>query len=393
MLSLYKEEKKVEYLELIYDLVFVFMVGRNNALLSHFENGFVRVEAFIAYVLCTLAIIQLWNFTTYYINMFGRNGVRDHVFLLINMYLMYFIGESTRFDWAAYQAQYQIAWGLILVNIGMQYVIELRNHKIDVWNRDMIKRMAATLFIEAAIVFAVIFVPPQIAPVLSLAAILSGIVLTVANRNKSPGGAVDFMHLTERAMLYVVFTFGEMIIVVSAYFVGGGSFDWSVIYFSLMCFLIVAGLFVSYEVIYDHLLDREREDSGMIYMFIHIFIIFALGCITVSLEFMREEEVALMPKIILITAAIIAYYLFLFCTGVYAKQRFEISPVFVLKMAVLTAAFAILMIVFRENMRVNIFVTAAYVWSIFGELLRAKTIFEKETGDGLMSPDNKQKTV
>lgn len=381
MLSLNKEEKKVEYLELIYDLVFVYMVGRNNALLSHFENGFVRVEAFIAYVLCTLAIIQLWNFTTYYINMFGRNGVRDHAFLLINMYLMYFIGESTRFDWAAYQAQYQIAWCLILVNIGMQYVIELRNHEMDVWNRDMIKRMAATLFIEAAIVLSVVFVPPRIAPVMSLAAILSGMVLTVANRNKSPGGVVDFMHLTERAMLYVVFTFGEMIIVVSSYFVGGGKFNWSVIYFSLMCFLIVAGLFVSYEIIYDHLLDRERDDSGMMYMFIHIFIIFALGCITVSLEFMREEEVALLPKIIMITAAIIAYYLFLFCTGIYAKKRFRFNPVFILRLVGLTAAFAILMIVFRENMRVNIFVTAAYVWSIFAELLRAKKVFERTCGD------------
>ena len=372
MLSLKNEERKVEYLELVYDLVFVYIVGRNNALLSHFENGFVSVDAFIAYILCTLAIIQLWNFTTYYINMFGRNGVRDHVFLLINMYLMYFIGESTRFNWHAYQAQYQIAWGLILINIGIQYLIELRNHEADVWNRDMIKRMAVTLFIEAAIVLSVAFVPPKAAVPMSLIAILTGMLMMVVNNNKSPGGTVDFMHLTERAMLYIVFTFGEMIIVVSSYFVGGGKFDWNVIYFSLMCFLIVAGLFVSYEMIYDHLLDREREDSGLLYMFIHIFIIFALGCITVSLEFMREEEVALMPKIILITAAIIAYYLFLFCTGGYAKQRFEFSPAFVLKMAGLTAAFAILMIVFRENMKV----TAAYVWSIFGVLFKAKNAFE-----------------
>ena len=85
MFLLEKEEKKVEYLELIYDLVFVYMVGRNNALLTHFENGFVSADAFAAYILCTLSIIQIWNFTTFYINMFGRNGVRDHVFLLINM--------------------------------------------------------------------------------------------------------------------------------------------------------------------------------------------------------------------------------------------------------------------------------------------------------------------
>ena len=372
MFALQNEEKKVEYLELIYDLVFVYMVGRNNALLSHFENGFVSADAFIAYILCTLSIIQIWNFTIFYINMFGRNGVRDHVFLLVNMYLMYFIGESTRLDWAAYQVQYHISWALILVNIGIQYVIELRNHQLDVWNRVLIKRMAAILFIEVAIAFSASFLAPSAVAPVSFAAVFTGIILTIAGRSKSPANVVDFTHLTERAMLYVVFTFGEMIIVISAYFVGDGSFDWNVIYFSLMGFLIVAGLFVSYEIIYDHLLDREKEDSGMLYMIIHIFIIFALGCTTVALEFMREPEVALMPKVIFITASIIAYFAFLFCTGGYAKNKCAPDAAFILKMLAAAAAFAAMMMIFRQNMMINILVTVVYVWTIVLVLYRAQ---------------------
>jgi hypothetical protein len=50
---------------------------------------------------------------------------------------------------------------------------------------------------------------------------------------------------------------------------------------------------------------------------------------------------------------------------------------FMLKMAGLAALFAALMIVFRENMRLNIFVTVAYVWSIVAVLYRAKNKFEK----------------
>ena len=379
MFPLKNEEKKVEYLELIYDLVFVYMVGRNNSLLNNFENGFVSANAFIAYILCTLAIIQIWNFTTFYINMFGRNGVRDHVFLLINMYLMYFIGESTRFDWAAYQAQYHIAWALILANIGLQYVIEMRNHKVDVWNRDIIVRMAVTLFIEAAIALSAAFVTPSLVAPVSFAAVFTGIIMTSLSRKKSPGGAIDFMHLTERAMLYVVFTFGEMIIVLSVYFTGDGGFDWNVIYFSLMCFLIVAGLFVSYELIYGHLIDREMQDNGMLYMTIHIFIIFALSCITVSLEFMQEEKIALLPKVIFITAAIIGYYVFLFCTRRYAKKKCGMDMKFMLKTAVAAIIFAVLMIVFRENMQLNILVSAAYVWGTVAVLYRIMKAFESQS--------------
>ena len=80
-----RDEKKVEYLELIYDLVFVYMAGRNNSLLVPVEGGFITPQSFLAYVLCTLTIIQLWNFTTIYINLFGRNSLRDHVFLCVNM--------------------------------------------------------------------------------------------------------------------------------------------------------------------------------------------------------------------------------------------------------------------------------------------------------------------
>ena len=379
MLQLNKDEKKVEYLELIYDLVFVYMVGRNNALLSNFENGFFSGAAFLAFVICTLTIIQIWYYTTFYINMFGRNGLRDHVFLLTNMYLIYFIGQSTRSDWLAYQAQYHIAWALILINIGLQYVIELRNHREDAAAGRMIKSMAVRLFIVAAIALAAGFVPPEMTGPLSLIAIFTGIILMAVNRNRGPEGAVDFMHLTERAMLYVVFTFGEMIIVLSAYFAGDGGFDWNVIYFSLMAFLIVAGLFVSYELLYDHLIDRGLHDNSMLYMTIHIFILFALSCITVSLEFMQEEKVALLPKTVFITAAFIGYYVFLFSTRRYAKKKCGMDMKFFLKMSAAMTAFAVLMIVFRENMRLNIFISAAFVWGIVAVLYRIMKAFESHS--------------
>ncbi len=373
-----REEKKVEYLELIYDLVFVYMVGRNNSLLEHMEGGFIAPTAVLAYVICTLAIIQIWNFTTFYINMFGRNGLRDHIFLCVNMYLMYFIGEATRHDWIAYKEQYHIAWALILINIGLQYVIELRNHQADVWNRDIIKRMAVVLFVEAAIVFAAAWPGPTLVAVISAAGILVGIVLTAISRKVSPGGTVDFAHLTERAMLYVVFTFGEMIIAISAYFIGDGSFDKSVIYYSLMGFLIVVGLFLSYEILYDHLLDKERTDSGYIYMIIHIFIIFALNNITASLEFMREEHVALMPKMIFLVASVIAYFAFLFCTRPYTKTSCKLSGIFVVKLVVLTAAFAVLMLTLRENSMLHIFITVAYVFAIVNVMYGAKLRIDSE---------------
>lgn len=373
------QEKKVEYLELIYDLIFVYMIGRNNSLLQNFENGFVSPKAFFAYVLCTLAIIQIWNFTTFYINMFGRNGVREHIFLCVNMYLMYFIGESTRTDWYQYQTQYHIAWGLILVNIGIQYLIEMRNHKADFWNQDIIRRMCITLFIEATLVFIAGIPNPVLGEVFSALAIAAGIALTAFSRKKSISGSnTDFPHLTERAMLYVVFTFGEMIIAVATYFAGDGNWNWNTIYYSLMAFLIVVGLFLSYEIIYDKLINREGEYDGMLYLALHIFIIFALNNITSSLEFMREEEIALLPKMLFLVISVIVYFVFLFSLKRYVKVSCIVNRRFMMILCGATIAFIILMLLLREQMIINILITVIYVFSVFALIYTAGKHMDKK---------------
>ena len=359
-----KKEKKVEYVELIYDLIFVYIIGRNNSLLHHITGGFVDPLSFVAYVLCTLAVIQIWNFSTYYINIYGRHSVREHIFLFLNMFLLYFIGEGTRADWAGYHTMYHVAWALILINIGVQYAIELRSHCAPA-NRRQIVRMMVILFCEALIALTAIieFLLLQTSW-LSLAAILFGMGMVLFfGRRSSNQSFVDFPHLSERAMLYVVFTFGEMVIAVSGYF--SDEITPNNLYFAAMAFLIVVGLFLSYGVFYDHIIDRDRNTNGLLYMLMHIFIIFSLNNITNSLEFMRDSEVMLMPKLLLLLGSFLLFYVFLFATGRYAKQRCRLNGRFLMLTGGVGVVFAVLMLVFRENMYVNIAVSVLFVFSEF----------------------------
>ncbi len=358
-----KEEKKGEYLELIYDLIFVYVIGRNNSLLHHITDGFVEGPVFIAYILCALTIIQIWNFSTYYINMHGRNGIRDHVFLFINMFLLYFIGEGTRVHWEKFQLQYHIAWGLILINIGVQYFIELRNLKDEPDVYSQTKRMGFVLFAEAALVFITYPLCKTTGVNLVALPILVGIVGSFLHGRRTKVTIVDFTHLSERAMLYVVFTFGEMIIVLAGYFEGG--LTASSLYFSSMCFLIVVGLFLSYGTLYDHLIDREIQCNGLTYMALHIVLIFALSLITTSLEFMQNSEADLMPKMILLITSLLMYYVSLFMTLRYSKSKCRPTVKFISSMAATAVSFVVLMLLFRNMMYVNIALTVLYVWGIF----------------------------
>ena len=354
-----KVEKKVEYLELIYDLIFVYVIGRNNSLLHNLENGFVSGHVFLIYIVCSLAVIQIWNFTTFYTNRYGRNSIRDHVFMFVNMYLLYYIGEGTRLHWEGFQIQYHVAWALILINIGLQYYIEYRKRERSTEERKAIRGMMTALFGEAVIVLITIPVYNLWGIPLEGFAILFGIAATWLLAKRTGSLPVDFTHLTERAMLFIVFTFGEMIIVIASYFEGGWTF--SSVYFSTMSFLIVVGLFLCYELLYDHIIDRSRKASGMNYMMIHLFLIFALNLITASLEFMRNEEVLLWPKVLLLIGAILLYYICLYILLRFAKAQLRHCRGFLIRAAVLSAVFAVLMILLRKEMRWNILISVLYV--------------------------------
>ena len=364
-----KEEKKVEYIELIYDLIFVYLIGRNNSLLHAIQDGFIRPGAFLTYILTTLIILHVWYFSMLFINRYGSNGLAEHVCIFINMYLLYYLGDGIRVSWEEAYARFNGAWALILVNLAVQYYLKYRAAAREApWESAHIKSQIVLILTQAAIVGVSIPLFPIVGQPLSPLALVFGIVATIVKRDVGNLVAVDFAHLTERVMLFVVFTFGEMIICVSGYFEGG--FGLNTVYFSLTAFLTVVGLFLSYEYLYDHIIDREASASGNRYMILHIFLIAAMNNITAALEFMRESSVRAVPKTVFLVVSFLIYFLFLFLLERYAPVRVKGSRKFFGQLAGLGAAFAVLMALCYRNSYLSIALTAVFVYALYLVLVR-----------------------
>ena len=143
----------------------------------------------------------------------------------------------------------------------------------------------------------------------------------------------------------------------------------------LMAFLIVGGLFLSYGVLYNHIIDRERSATGTVYMYIHIVLVIALNNITVALEFMREPEVADTAKNIFLVASFLAYYIFLFFIGYFAHEGYRAGIGYFAKLAALSAVFALIMALCYRNSWLSIAVSVLYVYAMFGMIVwRWKTV-------------------
>ncbi len=358
-----KEEKKVEYIELIYDLIFVYLIGRNNSLVAHMSGDFIDASQYLTYVTVTLITIQIWYMTTLFINRYGSNDFSEYIGLFINMYLLFFMADGTNLNWQNHFFKYNIAWMLILVNLIVQYYLKLKRPEYNTpWEKANMMLFIRVMSLMVAIIAIMMVVYYYTKLPLTPLAMLFGIAATVLQRKKLDLVAVDFPHLTERVMLYVVFSFGEMIITISTYF--SGDITPIRIYLSLCAFLIVVGLFMSYGFMYDHILDREMSISGNSYMIIHIFIIFALSNLTLALEFMPEPEVALIPKMIYLTASFVLYYVFIFMLAPFTKCYCGEMLSF-RSFGITLVVFIILMAVFYRHPYVNIAVSVALTFSIW----------------------------
>ncbi len=332
-----QEEKKVEYIELIYDLIFVYLIGRNASLLDRIEGGFVSFSTLLDFFISSIIVLQIWHYTTLFINRFGRNNFYDKVMMLINMFLLYIMGANTIHGWNANYPAFMGSWALILVNIAIRYLFMTFGEEAESCNRN-VRAIVGILFAQAAFIVASIPYYGETGRAVGQWSFAIGF-LSVPFFEKIP---TNFAHLSERVMLYVVFTFGDMLLIVAEYFSAGLSFV--SLYFSIVTFLTVAGLFFSYGYVYDNLLDRHGQRSGSLYMIVHILIIFSLLCVTAALEFIRDDEVRSMPKILMMVVSLLLFFLGLALTEHWSKHRYKFGTRFLVLLTLQFAVFAVTMV-------------------------------------------------
>ena len=364
---MFNEDKKVEFIELIYDLIFVYLIGRSNGLLHHMDGGFFTAETYIIYLISAMAILQIWYMSTLFINRFGSNSFLDYLGLFINMYLLYYMAEGTRAEWDGYYMRYNIAWGLILVNLALQYWLHMRKkNSITPWEISHIKARMALLLVQAGLIFLSIPVYYLTGIPLDWISLIAGFFGALLTRKIDTLVPVNFEHLTERVMLYVVLTFGEMIVSIAVYF--DDPFSISTLFYSIMAFLIVAGLFLSYGLLYDRIIDRTMHSTGSAYIILHIVLLLALSSITVSLEFMPDPSVNAVAKNALILISFLVYYIFLFFIAHYARECDKPKKGLVLRMSLTSLVFIVLSAVFYKSGPVSIAMAVLYVMGMFGWL-------------------------
>ena len=350
-----EEERKVEYIELIYDLIFVHTISRCGSLLNMGESIPHRADYF-TFLLFSMAVLEIWYYSTLFINRFPNHQIQRNVCIFVNMYLMYYVSVGIRDNWKDYFYYLHGAWALILLHMAVQYWFALRHAEE---REQYLCRDFHLLLTEAAIVILSMPVFARTGLVISPLALLTGVFAGVTAQ-KIAGRNVDFPHLTERVMLYVVFSFGEMIVEMAGFFEDGVHLLG--ICHSALAFAFASGLFLNYGYVYDHIIDRERQTSGDGYLFLHLFLIIALSYLTQVMEMLRNPLAPDSLKILSLSVWLIAYVVFLSLLERYAKER--ACRNYYLRLIMISATFILLLIVTRLHPVLNFSCSVAYIYAV-----------------------------
>ena len=376
-----KSEKKVEYIELIYDLIFVYLVSQNGQLLHNIEDGFITTGAYLTYLASSVVILQIWYFSSLLINRYGSGTLREHLGLFVNMYLLYFMADGIRVDWGPTYLRYNLAWALILINLAVQYLLRLRfGAPLSPRERHHARLQVVILLTESFIVLITIPVYHLTGLAFAPWAAVCGFAAPILTRRVDAQVPVDFSHMSERVMLYVVFTFGEMILGITGYF--ASEFSGMTVYYSLMAFLLVAGLFSGYGYYYDRLVDRSLVTTGTGYMLLHILLILALNNITAALEFMRQPRVFLIPKTIFLVLSLLVYFLCLLGTQRFAVKHIGRGNRFYWMLGACFAAYCLLIALSYRRPYISMAISVLFIYLQLFALKRAGVDREPALQDG-----------
>ena len=318
--------KGVSNIELFYDLLFVYCISVITSLLRRTQVGFPGPREFLTYTFTFITVLQIWFHTTVLMNRYGDGKAADNVCLFVNMFLMYFLAGSIKFDWGAAVRGYSVPWALILANLLIHWGIKLRKYSnLDEDDVGIIKRTMAVLGLQLVIVVIAVLLPPDKGVIASWVAWFFGLLIwafSKAYHRKSP----RFEHLTERCALLVIVMFGETLVTIATYLK-----ETSGVLYPMLVFALTVGLFLIYIFEHDNMIDHHNSKTdGMVFLALTAWLVFVLGNITVAFGFMPREEISFVPKSIYVTAFLVLYLLTSFLLGHYNKPEFHYSLPFAL---------------------------------------------------------------
>lgn len=282
------DEKKVTWLELFFDLVFVTAVSSTTHLLvkAHLTEGDI---AFYGgeYLLMVFPMLWAWAGQTMFFNRYSDALNAPQPFMLAQMFLLVLMTASFDFTFGHTYHTFLLGYLGIRAITVLQYFIVARRTRDK---RRSVALLLGRIFLLGLLVSsASLLMDAHLRYVVMYAGVALDFVLPLFQTKRLNQVPVLLSHLSERFGLFVLIALGENLVAMTA-MLSGHTDDLSVIAYAFVSFLLVGTMWAAYFFSYEELVDHRRETSGHLLLYGHFVIITAIMLVAASIHLLLKSD-------------------------------------------------------------------------------------------------------
>ncbi|AZB42637.1 low temperature requirement protein A [Bacillus sp. FJAT-42376] len=274
-------EKKVLWLELFYDLIFVAAVAKATHLLLHVEEGIVPAEYLFKFILIFIPIWWAWVGQTLFINRYGEDCFSQRIFMIIQMVFVVLMTASLSSDFDPYYVPFLIGYAGIRFVTSLQYLWVLKRKSDS--KEPAAKYLGFGFLIGIAISLSSVFFDPPLRYAVLYLGIFADLAVPVLGRRYLSKAPANSPHLLERFGLFTIILFGECIVsLIAILHLEKG--DWGAIFFTLVSLILIAAMWWQYFDNLEKKVDKEKKTTGQRIIYGHLFIFMSLSAIAAAIQ-------------------------------------------------------------------------------------------------------------
>lgn len=322
----YLQEKRANFHELFYDLIFVYALQKIAHVLLHTEkNGILSLNTFVVYILMSLFLWLLWTHQTVFTNRFGELSPKDVAFTIVNIFLLVFLSNSFYPDFNKTFVPFMTYMSLLYLSISIQYLLHIPYTQSK---SDKMTCITSGLVALIVAVFSIIglVTPPPYRFVPGNIGLFIAAVGWVPFRKYLVESPVNMMHLVERYSLLTIIVFGELLVGIAGIF-NINKFD----YLYIFQFMILIGLFLTYWAVTEFYINHYHRTVGFKLSYSHLIINIALGGVNAAIVFSCSDKINRLFEVNLMYGSILLFFIGLWLNisyfhDYYKNMRLIIAP-------------------------------------------------------------------
>lgn len=362
--------KKVAFIELFYDLVFVYGLSQAANLFLHEHSAAMIWSDYVTFAIVVVVFINTWILQMVFNNRFGKKTADGILFTLIGMAILLFMGNSFTGDINVWFQPFALATALITFSILLQYAKIFFGH-YSAQQKKIARGFVINLTFRSLSIAIAAFLPLRFGIPLAIFGVLISSAAPALFGTPMREVPVDFHHIVERLTLLTIMTFGEMIVGIAPYFT-----PQKMSFYSISIFVVVAGLFIVYTTQFNHILDTHHpKESGLRLIYLHYLIFFGLSSITVAFSILSLQNVQLLFAQSMLYAGLFSFFLGMFFTMIYNKDGFQYSKKFV-SAYLGSIAGSYVLLLFYHTFSSIVLLTAALILTL--SLIFSRKFFKEE---------------